>query len=418
MQSFVNLSLAALLAAGWIVWVVRILLRQRALTRAQSASADHLIIYASQTGQAFQHAKMQQQRSGGLLVAANKVSGQQLGNAQRIECFLSTYGEGEPPDNGHGLESTIRSMAGQINASFSVIAFGDSQYPDFCAFGFRIDSVLRAAGAKASSDVQTVDASHADARLPINQQANVRLLQRQCLNPQSEHPGLYLVTLEAPGQHWQAGDILDVYPPADSHDQAPRSYTIANIQASKLELVVRQLRKSDGSLGVMSGLLTCTWPLNESLQVSIRSNPVCQIGDHTAPLILIGAGSGLAGIRAQLQARATHTDAGPVWVIYGERDADTDTPLQHEFEAFCARGVIQRLDNVYSRETGATRYVQHVIAQHAEAFSQFVGDGGHVYVCGSLQGMGEDVDRILHTVLGEQRLAQLAHQDRYHRDLY
>ena len=81
-------------------------------------------------------------------------------------------------------------------------------------------------------------------------------------------------------------------------------------------------------------------------------------------------------------------------------------------------GVLQQLDCALSRDPDNPRYVQDIVAARAEQVNQFIGHGGHVYVCGRYQGMGLAVDVSLRIALGNAAYQQMLAQGRYHRDLY
>jgi sulfite reductase (NADPH) flavoprotein alpha-component len=48
----------------------------------------------------------------------------------------------------------------------------------------------------------------------------------------------------------------------------------------------------------------------------------------------------------------------------------------------------------------------------------WLADGAALYVCGSLDGMGRDVDVCLRQLLGDEQVEQLSQSGRYRRDLY
>lgn len=63
--------------------------------------------------------------------------------------ITSTYGDGEPPDNAASLHAALlRDDALDMSAlKFSVLALGDSSYPDFCKCGHDFDQRLATLGA-------------------------------------------------------------------------------------------------------------------------------------------------------------------------------------------------------------------------------------------------------------------------------
>lgn len=205
---------------------------------------------------------------------------------------------------------------------------------------------------------------------------------------------------------------------------ARRSYSIASLPADgRLELLVRQARSSDATaqgghrLGVASGWLTEHAGQGEGITLRIRTNRAFHAPADGRPLILIGNGTGLAGLRAHLKSRAGAGHARN-WLIFGERNAARDAFYHDEIERWQAEGFIERLDRVWSRDGGELRYVQDALIVARERILQWIEDGASVYVCGSLKGMAPAVHRALSDMLGHARLEALTLEGRYRRDVY
>lgn len=74
---------------------------------------------------------------------------EKLPSEQNVLIITSTYGDGEPPDNAADLHSWILSDAAPHleGVNFSVLALGDTEYPDFCKVGIEFDVRLEQLGA-------------------------------------------------------------------------------------------------------------------------------------------------------------------------------------------------------------------------------------------------------------------------------
>jgi sulfite reductase (NADPH) flavoprotein alpha-component len=422
----------------------------QALQALNAPTADDalLVAYASQTGYAETLAAQTADslRAGGLTVRVAEL-GQldlaRLSGYRRMLFVVSTYGEGDPPDSAAAFASQMqarhtRALAG---AQTAVLALGDSEYAQFCGFGHQLDDWLHAQGATPLFDLVEVDnddpaalrhwqhhlgllAGRSD--LP-DWQAPVYepwwLAARTLLNPGSQGDPCYLLTLAPPtGQptHWQAGDIAEIGPrlirggPLQTH----REYSIASLpQDGAIDLLVRQMRSADGGLGVGSGWLTHVAQVGEQIDLRVRSNRNFHAPDDARPMILVGNGTGLAGLRALIKARrvAGHRRN---WLIFGERNAAHDDFCRDDITAWREDGTLERVDTVYSRDQPQRRYVQHVLREEADTLRQWVAAGAAIYVCGSLQGMAAGVNAALEDILGIEPLQALLHAGRYRRDVY
>ena len=166
-----------------------------------------------------------------------------------------------------------------------------------------------------------------------------------------------------------------------------------------------------------SGWLTHGLVVGDSVDMRIRSNRGFHGPAPETPLILIGNGTGLAGLRAHWRARADRPHGG-VWLMFGERTSAHDAFLDAELQAALASGILTRLDRAFSRDPGDGRYVQDLIRQGAADLVAWIDRGAVILVCGSLQGMSTGVHAALETALGADRLLELTETGRYRRDVY
>lgn len=134
-------------------------------------------------------------------------------------------------------------------------------------------------------------------------------------------------------------------------------------------------------------------------------------------MILVGNGTGLAGLRAHLRARALaghHRN----WLVFGERQREHDFHHRDEIEAWFRQGHLQHLDLAFSRDGAQRMYVQDVLREHSERLREWIADGAAVFVCGSLEGMAPAVDAVLRETVGLDALEAMAADGRYCRDVY
>jgi sulfite reductase (NADPH) flavoprotein alpha-component len=233
---------------------------------------------------------------------------------------------------------------------------------------------------------------------------------------------------------WQAGDIAEILAPvvpegarsngvaaaaSDAHTlDVRREFSIASLpEDGRIHLVVRQVRRSDGSLGVGSGWLTDIATPGVFVKLRVRSNPSFHAPALDAPVIFIGNGSGIAGLRSHLKARAL-AKASHAWLIFGERSSAHDALYREEIDAWRSTGVLERVDYAFSRDQAERRYVQHVLREHGATVREWAGRGAAILVCGSMEGMAPGVDAALREILGDGELNRLAAEGRYRRDVY
>lgn len=437
-----------------------------------------LVVHASQTGTAERLARLSAAAFPGATVRPlASISTEDLRTAGTVLFVVATYGEGEAPDVARAFERSVMAAPADLQGvSYAMLALGDREYPDFCAFGHRVDAWLHAGRAQRLFDLVELDGSDLDGERHWQQQLHAigadtaqpdwqpaayaawPLVERECVNPGSPGAPLYRVVLAAPADTtWQAGAIAEIQPrhaperieralamagqtghdtlretlatailpedgafdPAMLQPLAHRDYSVASIADSgRVELLVRQCPATDGGLGIGSGWLTQVAAIGDPVAIRLRDNPgFAAPQDAATPLLLIGNGSGLAGLMAHLRERG-RSGGGPAWLFYGERSADHDRPLASELDGLLAGGVLARIDRSFSRDAGCGRYVQDLVAAEADEVTAWVDRGAAIYVCGSLAGMAGGVDAVLRLILGDQRVEALIAAHLYRRDIY
>lgn len=416
-----------------------------ALAAASAGSQPVLVAYASQTGQAeaIAHETARLLHTAGEpvhLCALGAVDAALLARTRTALFVASTYGEGDAPDNAAAFQQgcMARPLA-LAHLRCGVLALGDRQYARFCGFGQALAAWLAASGAEALFDAVEMDNGAPEALRRWQQHlgqvalldatpawqapafAPWRLAERIHLNPGSAGGAVFHLAFAPPpgvAADWQSGDLAEVRVPADP--ARPRNYSIASIAADGcVHLLVRAAVRADGRPGLASQWLCQGLAPGATVDMRLRPHGNFRLaGNAGRPLILIGNGTGLAGLRGHLRARAAQ-GAGPNWLVFGERAAAHDFLHREELLRWQAEGVLARLDLAFSRDQAQRIYVQHRLAAQAGLLRDWVlGQGAALYVCGSLQGMAQGVDEALRTVLGDAVVDAMVRDGRLRRDVY
>ncbi len=119
--------------------------------------------------------------------------------------------------------------------------------------------------------------------------------------------------------------------------------------------------------------------------------------DTTQPIIMVGAGTGLAPYRGFLQERAalkTQGNAlGPAMLFFGCRNPEQDYLYEEELQSFATDGVVE-VACAFSRVEGQPKqYVQQVITERGDEVWQLLQQNAVVFVCGDASHMAPDVRR-------------------------
>ena len=214
----------------------------------------------------------------------------------------------------------------------------------------------------------------------------------------------------------------------------PRLYSIASSLAAapdEAHITVSPVRYDlweSRRTGVASGHLADRGEVGSQLPVYIQENPHFRLPSDGVPIVMVGAGTGVAPYRAFLQEREARGADGKSWLFFGERNFRSDFLYQTEWQQWLEDGLLSRMDVAFSRDPGAKVYVQHRMLERAADLYAWLEDGAHFYVCGDAAAMAPDVHEALVSIVesqsgrsreaAEDYVRELQTSHRYQRDVY
>jgi sulfite reductase (NADPH) flavoprotein alpha-component len=215
----------------------------------------------------------------------------------------------------------------------------------------------------------------------------------------------------------------------------PRLYSIASsLEANPDEVhitvaVVQYTAFDRDHFGSASNYLTELTEPGSTVPVYIAPNPRFRLpADADTPVIMIGAGTGVAPYRAFLEEREASGANGDNWLFFGDRNFASDFLYQVEWARFRKDGLLTRHHVAFSRDQQDKVYVQDRLREQAEELFAWLERGAHVYVCGDADQMAPDVHDALVEVVehgiggdreaAEEYLRELKQSNRYQRDVY
>ena len=214
----------------------------------------------------------------------------------------------------------------------------------------------------------------------------------------------------------------------------PRLYSIASSLAAMPEeahLTLAPVRYSlhgEARSGVASAHLADRAAVGDTLPVFVQPNGHFRLPADEVPIIMVGAGTGVAPYRAFLQEREARGAAGRNWLFFGERNFRSDFLYQAEWQAWLKDGLLNRMEVAFSRDRGGRTYVQDRMLECAPDLFSWLEDGAHFYVCGDSARMAPDVHETLTAIIAvqgglsregaEDYVRELQRSQRYQRDVY
>jgi sulfite reductase (NADPH) flavoprotein alpha-component len=354
-----------------------------------------------------------------------------------------------------GAEKDVRHVVLDLAGSGLTYEPGDSlgiwprNNPD------EVELLLAILRAKGSEAVTLADASIVSAREALSRECDLRqpstelyqLLAREAQDEVDRSRLAKLAQDDAQAETFGVHDVLDAlleFPSARPRigefaaalgRMQPRLYSLASSQRkhqgeAHLTIGVLRYEKNERAYqGTGSSFLGEHLKAGRVLSVYVqRSHGFRLPADPSAPVIMIGPGTGIAPFRAFLQEREASGAAGRNWLFFGNQRRGADFLYRDELESLAEKRVLSRMDLAFSRDQQNKVYVQHKMLDAAPELWRWLANGACLYVCGDAKRMAGDVDLALQQIAATQGgmdaaaakryLAGLAAAGRYQRDVY
>jgi sulfite reductase (NADPH) flavoprotein alpha-component len=438
------LAVPVLAAVGALIWWKRQSALPRIRQNAGAQSADTIILVGSEGNSTWGFATT---LHAALTKAGHRVHTAPMNrlapayaHAARMLILTATYGDGAAPASANQFLSRLGAM--KCPLPVAVLGFGDRSFPHFCQFAEDVAGALGARGWPMLLKLKLIDRQSAQdfalwgtelgraigAELTLNHIATrpktvaLALIERVDYGAEVQAPtailrfavpranprGGFWRRLRAPRlPEFEAGDLIGILPPGSD---LPRFYSLAS--ASSDGVVEICVRKHPGG--------QCSSFLHEleqrgRIEAFIRKNPAFRPARGKAPLILIGAGTGIGPLAGFIR---HNTRRRPVHLYWGGRNPASDFLYEGELAKYLADQRLTRLKTAFSRVTGGG-YVQDRIASDAIELRDLIQRGAHVMVCGG-RDMAAGVARELEAITGPigLDLHTLKSQGRYIEDVY
>lgn len=157
---------------------------------------------------------------------------------------------------------------------------------------------------------------------------------------------------------------------------------------------------------------------DEKVPVFIEPNPGFRLpeSDET-PIIMVGAGTGIAPYRGFVQHRDLSDNPGKSWLFFGNRNFETEFLYQTEWQGFLKSGALTKLDVAFSRDGDKKVYVQDKLWENGAEVYQWLEEGAHFYICGDMKNMARAVLDTLQKIVETYGLLSAEQAQEYVEDL-
>ena len=188
----------------------------------------------------------------------------------------------------------------------------------------------------------------------------------------------------------------------------PRLYSISSSQVAvedEVHITVSRVRyenKGRERYGACSSFLADRLEIDDEALIYIDKNPNFRLAANGSPIIMVGAGTGIAPYRAFLQERESANLKGKSWLFFGERRFSSDFLYQVEWQKYLKKGYLEKIDLAFSRDQDEKIYVQHKLKEQQEELFRWLENGASFYLCGDMKYMAKDVQITLLDIIKTQ----------------
>ena len=348
--------------------------------------------------------------------------------ARLMVVMASTYGDGDAPKTATGFLKRLKKFKPSAGMNHVTLAFGDKAFPDFCGYARRVDAALCDQIGPAALPIFEIDKQSAQAfahwcdqlsdvlGVPLDVRYEAKKPKTTSLSLETKSvfgadQGSQTAILRFAGTKipdHRPGDLVQVYPPDST---VPRLYSLGSSSRRDgfLEIMVRRV---DG--GLCSNWL-CDLKHGEQIDIAISRNERFQMPTARKPVVMIGAGTGMAPFTGMIR----HNRPGrPVDLFWGGRHPDSDALYGAEITDWLAQHRLARAERTWSR-TDAGQYVQDRIRAERSHLIGRLRAGATIMVCGGTA-MAAAVRDEFSALAAESGLSldELKRRNRYLEDIY
>jgi sulfite reductase (NADPH) flavoprotein alpha-component len=323
--------------------------------------------------------------------------------ARRLIVLTATYGNGGAPESAKRFFKRLRNLSADEGLKVAVVGFGDRLFPDYCRFASKVLDAFLARGHESLVQYATVDRQsavdfaawgrtlgnaigtelcleHAEVA-PVTGRLTLR--EREDYGVGSATPvALLRFALHEPSRegrrhlaasllHFHVGDLLGIIPPGEVN---ARYYSLASDWSDGFaEICVRR------QVGGMCSSFLHSLAAGDKIEAFVRPNPDFRPGHGRKPVLLVGAGTGVAPLVGFIRKNRRRR---PMYLFFGARDQHSDYLYRNDLQAARTAGQVVSVSTAFSRTGGG--YVQEQLMREAELVRRLLEQGARVVVCGSL----------------------------------